>query len=116
MQSPSPVDALVDALVRDTPAIAAAAADDDDDGGRRVLIGIAGVPGSGKSTVAAAAAARLVARGVAAVALPMDGFHYSRAQLDAMPVRSYSRCSRLLFIILQGSLYLSRQHVPRVSY
>lgn len=105
MQSPSPVDALVDALVRDTPAIAAAAAATD--GGRRVLIGIAGVPGSGKSTIAAAAAARLVARGVASVALPMDGFHYSRAQLDAMPVRSNLRTFSLLFIILQQSSYSS---------
>ncbi len=86
--SHSSVDALVDELVRDCGS-----------SGRRMLIGIAGVPGSGKTTVVAAAAARLCAHGVEAVALSMDGFHFTRAQLDAMPVffasRSFSpHCAR----------------------
>ena len=90
--SHSSVDALVDALVRDATAATAATDSSSSSGSiggcaRRVLIGIAGVPGSGKTTVAAAAAARLVASGVEAVALSMDGFHLTRAQLDAMPVR-----------------------------
>ncbi|KAL1518759.1 hypothetical protein AB1Y20_003043 [Prymnesium parvum] len=50
---------------------------------RPLWIGIAGGPGAGKSTLAAAVSARVnEARGTdASVVLPMDGFHYSRAQL-----------------------------------
>jgi len=62
----------------------------------RVLIALAGGPGSGKTTAAAGVAARLAAlvrpgpgaprSGAApAVVLPMDGFHYTRSQLDAFP-------------------------------
>lgn len=46
--------------------------------GRRVLVGIAGSPGSGKSTVAAALVSEL---GPGAVLLPMDGFHLPQARL-----------------------------------
>ncbi|KAL3446329.1 P-loop containing nucleoside triphosphate hydrolase protein [Aspergillus insuetus] len=60
---------------------------------KRIIIGIAGVPGSGKSTLAAAVTARINAllprpdpsRAPVAVALPMDGYHFSRAQLASMP-------------------------------
>ena len=44
-------------------------------GGRRIL-GIAGAPGAGKSTLAAQLAAYL---GKAAVIVPMDGFHLANA-------------------------------------
>lgn len=47
-------------------------------GDRRVLVGIAGPPGVGKSTLAAALAARL---GPAALVVPMDGFHLPQARL-----------------------------------
>jgi pantothenate kinase len=50
---------------------------------RRLVIGIAGPPGAGKSTLAgtlAAALCREHGEGVA-VALPMDGFHLSNAEL-----------------------------------
>jgi pantothenate kinase len=73
--------------------------------GRRIVIGIVGPPGGGKSTLAACVRARADAllrrrplrrqreSGAAAeeegqplaVVLPMDGFHYTRAQLDAFP-------------------------------
>lgn len=43
--------------------------------GRRVLIGVVGAPGSGKSTLAKRLAARLSARGLPTVQVPMDGFH-----------------------------------------
>src|SRR4051812_50174950 len=46
-------------------------------GGRRIL-GIAGPPGGGKSTVARAVVAAL---GAAAALVPMDGFHLAQAQL-----------------------------------
>ncbi|MEI5584819.1 MULTISPECIES: nucleoside/nucleotide kinase family protein [unclassified Agromyces] len=71
--------ALVE-LVRD--ALAAASAD-------RVLIGIAGSPGAGKSTLADALVAELnAADGAgAAVHLPMDGFHLANATLDRLGLR-----------------------------
>jgi len=51
-----------------------------------VWIGIGGGPGAGKSTLAAAVAGRVNrAQGRACcVVLPMDGFHYSRAELRAL--------------------------------
>jgi pantothenate kinase len=44
----------------------------------RTLLGIAGTPGSGKSTYAAAEVVRL---GPSAAVLPMDGFHLPQAEL-----------------------------------
>ncbi len=46
--------------------------------GRRVLLGIAGPPGAGKSTLAA----RVVAAVPGAVLVPMDGFHLAQNVLD----------------------------------
>ncbi|GAB7350605.1 hypothetical protein MBLNU459_g1173t1 [Dothideomycetes sp. NU459] len=64
--------------------------------GKRYLVAIAGAPGSGKTTIAAALAHTLrsllqqqppsTARAV--VTVPMDGFHLPRAALDAMPNRA----------------------------
>ena len=54
---------------------------------RRWIVGIAGLPGSGKSTIAQALATgvnRAVGAPVA-MALGMDGFHLTRAQLRAFP-------------------------------
>ncbi|MET9350070.1 nucleoside/nucleotide kinase family protein [Streptomyces termitum] len=49
--------------------------------GRRRVLGIAGPPGAGKSTLAA----RLVERlGGLAVLVPMDGFHLAGAELDRL--------------------------------
>jgi len=44
---------------------------------RRVIVGIAGPPGAGKTTLAAALAAELAS----AVVVPMDGFHLANAEL-----------------------------------
>lgn len=55
------------------------------DGGRRTLLGIAGAPGSGKSTFAA-----LLQREFGpevAVVVPMDGFHLGNAIIDGTPLR-----------------------------
>ncbi|GBG30866.1 ATP-dependent kinase YFH7 [Hondaea fermentalgiana] len=50
---------------------------------RPYLVGVAGVPGAGKSTLAMACAAALREElGVDALAVPMDGYHYSKAELD----------------------------------
>lgn len=50
-------------------------------GAGRTIIGIAGAPGAGKSTLAEALVRVL---GPAAVAVPMDGFHLSNQVLDAL--------------------------------
>jgi len=53
----------------------------------RVMLGIAGPPGSGKSTLALQLAERVnaVTGAPTVVALGMDGFHLSKAQLRQMP-------------------------------
>jgi pantothenate kinase len=62
----------------------------------RVVVALAGPPGSGKSTIAAEVVSRLNMPGsmpIAAV-LPMDGFHLSRATLDTMPNRAEAYARR----------------------
>jgi pantothenate kinase len=54
----------------------------------RVLAGIAGAPGAGKSTLAAAVAATLRGRGVAVAVVPMDGFHLADVALEALGRRT----------------------------
>jgi pantothenate kinase len=49
--------------------------------GGRTILGIAGPPGAGKSTIAAAVVAGV---GDAAVLVPMDGFHLAQATLVAL--------------------------------
>ncbi|KAF9730946.1 hypothetical protein PMIN06_004604 [Paraphaeosphaeria minitans] len=52
----------------------------------RILVALAGVPGSGKSTVSAALLEELAARGITDIAVvPMDGFHLTKKQLSALP-------------------------------
>jgi pantothenate kinase len=55
--------------------------------GRRVLIGIAGAPGAGKTTLARRLAAALAARDAVAAHVPMDGFHLADAALDLLGLR-----------------------------
>ncbi|KAF2711336.1 P-loop containing nucleoside triphosphate hydrolase protein [Pleomassaria siparia CBS 279.74] len=51
---------------------------------QRILVALAGVPGSGKSTVSDALLAELELRGVHDVAVvPMDGFHHTRKMLSS---------------------------------
>ena len=49
----------------------------------RFVVGIAGPPGAGKSTLADALREELVRRGEAAEVLPMDGFHMDNGILEA---------------------------------
>ena len=50
----------------------------------RTLIGVAGEPGGGKSTVAAELVAGLTRAGLSAIVVPMDGFHLAGATLDRL--------------------------------
>jgi pantothenate kinase len=52
--------------------------------GPRRIVGLAGAPGSGKSTVAEQLIAALADRGVRAVSVPMDGFHLADASLERL--------------------------------
>ncbi|ACZ22828.1 panthothenate kinase [Sanguibacter keddieii DSM 10542] len=51
---------------------------------RRYLLGIAGAPGAGKSTLAERLVDALRAAGVPAVLVPMDGFHLAQRELDRL--------------------------------
>jgi pantothenate kinase len=56
--------------------------------GRRLIAAIAGPPGSGKSTLAEAVCAALNTPGERAAVLPMDGYHYDDAILNARGERA----------------------------
>ena len=49
----------------------------------RYMVGIAGAPGSGKSTFSAQLRDGLIAAGESAIVVPMDGFHFDDAVLNA---------------------------------
>jgi pantothenate kinase len=53
--------------------------------GRRILLGVAGSPGSGKSTFSACLADALGPE--SALVVPMDGFHLGNAIIDGTPLR-----------------------------
>lgn len=55
------------------------------DGGRRIVLGITGAPGSGKSTFAARLQQEFGPH--LAVVVPMDGFHLGNAIIDGTPLR-----------------------------
>lgn len=79
----------------------------------RILITVAGVPGSGKTTLAAGVADALNARhgpGFAAV-VPMDGYHLTRAQLDkfADPADAHYHRGRHDTFDSQGVVSLARR-------
>lgn len=55
--------------------------------GRRAVLGIAGAPGAGKTTLSEKLVDLALHHGVRAVALPMDGFHLADVQLDRLGSR-----------------------------
>jgi pantothenate kinase len=71
--APRPADALVRR---------AAGLVDGPGGGRRALLGIAGEPGAGKSTLAETLRAALVTGGVPTALVGMDGFHLANSALE----------------------------------
>ena len=52
--------------------------------GPRLLLGIAGPPGAGKSTLASELVDALVEAGPTAVLVPMDGFHLAQRELERL--------------------------------
>lgn len=50
-------------------------------GRHRVIVGVVGEPGSGKSTLTGALAEALIAAGASTVVVPMDGFHLANSEL-----------------------------------
>jgi pantothenate kinase len=50
----------------------------------RVLIGVVGAPGAGKSTATSAVAAALTAQGASCAVVPMDGFHLAQRELQRL--------------------------------
>jgi pantothenate kinase len=75
----------------------------------RLLIGISGIPGSGKTTLARAIASRLNALSPTpiAVSVPMDGFHLTRAQLSAMPDPADAHFRRGAAFTFDGEAFLA---------
>lgn len=57
-------------------------------GGGRVILGIAGAPGAGKSTLAAALVDAVDPSGEVAARVPMDGFHLADRELDRLGLRT----------------------------
>ncbi|GAA1897070.1 nucleoside/nucleotide kinase family protein [Streptantibioticus ferralitis] len=76
---PTVADSLIDEAVALTPSMA----------GRRVLMGLAGAPAAGKSTLARRLVQGIDRRlGAGSVGyVPMDGFHLATAQLDRLGLR-----------------------------
>ncbi|KAK4251705.1 P-loop containing nucleoside triphosphate hydrolase protein [Corynascus novoguineensis] len=82
----------------------------------RFLIAIGGIPGSGKTTLSKRLTAALNARHAAqfpnrppvvAAFVPMDGYHYTRARLDAMPDPATAHARRGAEFTFDGDAFVA---------
>ncbi|KAJ3564715.1 hypothetical protein NP233_g8115 [Leucocoprinus birnbaumii] len=85
---------------------------------KRLLIGIAGIPASGKSTFALSLAKQLSSLLVnspeeAAILVGLDGWHYTRAELDAMPDPKLAHGRRGAHWTFNGQSYVEFIHSLR---
>ncbi|KAI1497806.1 P-loop containing nucleoside triphosphate hydrolase protein [Biscogniauxia marginata] len=91
---------------------------------RRWLIAIAGMPGSGKTTLSQILAKAINARHAAtypestaaepiAIVVPMDGFHLTRAQLSAMPDPAHAHARRGAEFTFDGAAFLALARAVR---
>ncbi|KAK8037744.1 Bcyfh7 [Apiospora marii] len=91
---------------------------------RRYLIAIAGIPGSGKTTLSQIVADRLNARHATlhpelvesvpvAAFVPMDGYHLTRAQLSSMPDPEQAHARRGAEFTFDGPAYLRLIQDPK---
>ncbi|KAI4714598.1 hypothetical protein J4E89_000279 [Alternaria sp. Ai002NY15] len=85
---------------------------------KRLLIAVSGIPGSGKTTLAAIVSTKLNEKhaqqspGTAnsnpvSAFIPMDGFHLSRQQLDAMPDPDSAHARRGAAFTFDGDSFYS---------
>ena len=96
-----------------------------DDAPERLVVGLAGAPGSGKSTIAEQLKTGLKAAGVFAGLVAMDGFHLSNAVLDELEdgaafegVSKYPnrvKCALLGWMALKDALAKSGVALPTVE-
>ena len=80
------------------------------------MVAVSGIPGSGKTTLAAVVTKRLNARHAAknpacistpvAAFVPMDGYHLTRAQLSAMPDPEHAHSRRGAAFTFDGDSFL----------
>ncbi|XDG03901.1 hypothetical protein ABKA04_003516 [Annulohypoxylon sp. FPYF3050] len=90
---------------------------------QRLLIAVAGIPGSGKTTLSQIVTAALNARHLAknpdvpapAAFVPMDGFHLTRAQLSAMPDPERAHARRGAEFTFDGAAFLALVQAVRSS-
>ncbi|KAL2204123.1 P-loop containing nucleoside triphosphate hydrolase protein [Sarocladium strictum] len=90
---------------------------------RRLILGIAGIPGSGKTTLAKVLTDRLNEHSLAlhpsapppATFVPMDGFHLSRAELDQLPDPTLAHARRGAAFTFNATKFLSLIQALRKS-
>jgi pantothenate kinase len=85
----------------------------------RLIVGISGIPASGKSTFALTLTANintlLQSSHVAAILVALDGWHLTRAQLDAFPDPQLAHDRRGIHWTFDGPSYLSFLHTLRAD-
>ncbi|KAL6234224.1 hypothetical protein BDW75DRAFT_172295 [Aspergillus navahoensis] len=78
----------------------------------RLLIAVSGIPGSGKTELAITMAKRInekygAQKDLIAAAIPMDGYHLTRAQLAQMPDPEYAAARRGAAFTFDGEKFLA---------